>query len=214
MKKILLVFVFLFVSVVAQAEPANITLTQLLQNTRTIQADFTQSLLNKAAKSIQQSQGTMYLQRPGKFRWQVNKPTDQVIIANGHKLWVYDKDLDQVIIRSLKSGAGETPALLLSDDHLILENDFDITMMQTDRSDSQLFSLMPKDKNSLFSSLKIVFINQKINEMRLQDHLGQTTVIKFKNIKTNVGLSDSLFQFTPPPHVDVIDETQKQRTRH
>ncbi len=72
----------------------------------------------------------MALQRPGKFRWEVVKPNAQLIIANGSRLWIYDPDLEQVIIRAFKHATGQTPALLLSDDNATLSKDFNVQQVQ------------------------------------------------------------------------------------
>lgn len=203
----LLQFIFLSVS---YADSASITLDQLLKNTQSIQANFIEDLLDNSGKSLQQTQGRMYLETPGMFRWEATQPNSQLIIANGTKLWVYDKDLEQVTIRRLGAEAGETPALLLSDSHPALDNTFQVSYAKGSSATLQKFMLIPKDKSSMYAYIQMVFSGNQIREMRMQDHLGHTTLIKFQNVKTNSSLPHSLFKFTPPKNVDVIDETKKQ----
>lgn len=212
MNKFICCFLVTFIALTTNvyADSASHDLTELLRNIHTMQADFDQKIMNKSSQLVRNTEGSMALQRPGMFRWDVKKPISQLIIANGKKLWIYDKDLEQVVVRSLASGAGETPALLLSDANLTLENDFVIKQTTAPSAASQSFFLVPKDKSSLFASVRISFNNQILNEMQLQDHLGQTIVIKFFNIKTNVNLSSSLFNFKVPANVDLIDETKKK----
>ena len=191
------------------ADSPNETLTQQLNNIRSMQADFTQTIVNKTGKTIVQSEGKMSLARPGKFRWDVKKPVAQLLVANGSRLWIYDPDLEQVTIRSLVKAAGEAPALLLSDANTTLAKDFYVKQEAT--SSLEWFLLTPKNSDSVFARIKLAFANNQIREMDLEDQLGHKTQIQFRNIVLNQPLSSSLFAFPPPANVDVIDETGKTR---
>lgn len=187
----------------AQAE--TLKLDALLKNIRSQQADFIQTTRDDQGKILQKSSGKMALQRPGFFRWETLRPNRQLVVANGKRLWIYDPDLEQVIVRPLEKGMGATPALLLSDANPILEHDFFIKV----EKDNTQFLLTPKNNESMFQSIRLFFLNQMIYEMQLQDHLGNTTRIQFRKIKTNVMIPHSFFYFSPPKKVDVIDETKR-----
>lgn len=115
-----------FFSFAVYAQTPNEELTQLLKNMRSIQSDFTQTIVDKKGKIIQKSTGHMDLVRPNQFRWNVQRPNQQLIITNGKRLWVYDPDLEQVTIRKLSTAAGETPAMLLSNEDLSLGKEFTV----------------------------------------------------------------------------------------
>ena len=185
----------------SSSNPATTQLTQLLAAIQTLQADFTQTISN------QKSVGHIILQQPGKFRWEVKKPVAQVIVTDNKRLWIYDPDLEQVIIRSLNTEIGETPAFLLSHPSSALEKNFQVKTIKNSGS-LQWFVLIPKNKNSLFAFIKMGFLKNQLREMDLQDHLGHNTVIEFYNSLLNYPISASLFTFKPPRHVDVIDETR------
>lgn len=193
----------------AKADAPSDALTSLLLTMQTMKADFTQRLVDQSARTLQESKGHMALQRPGKFRWDVVSPVAQLIIANGTKLWIYDKDLEQVTVRSFKSAAGQTPALLLSDNNLTLSKDFTVKNAAK-KADPAIESywLVPKDKENLFESVQLTFNHKQISEMQLRDHLGHITVIQFRNAQFGKPLAASLFTFNPPAHTDVIDETK------
>src|SRR5215213_1712211 len=76
-------------------------------------AHFTQTLVDDAGKPIQESKGRLWIERPNKFRWNYESPSKQQIVSDGEKLFVYDEDLRQVTVRSLKQGLLDTPAMLL-----------------------------------------------------------------------------------------------------
>lgn len=198
-------FAAIFFQINAYAD-SSAALTQLLLGMHTMQANFTQRITDKKARPLQQTQGRMALQRPGKFRWEVVKPVAQLIVANGARLWIYDRDLEQVTIRTFKSATGQTPALLLSDNNLTLGKDFFVT--QTGDASAPVFLLKPKDKSN-FESIKLSFSNTVIHEMELKDHLGHTTLIQFRDVALNKSLSERLFTFKPPSGIDIIDETKQ-----
>ncbi|MDR3492895.1 MAG: outer membrane lipoprotein chaperone LolA [Gammaproteobacteria bacterium] len=212
MQKKIFTFIFtLLFSSVIYAESAADTLTTLLLNINTMQASFSQVVKDKSAKSLQQSQGTIALQRPGKFRWDVKKPNPQLIIANGARIWIYDPDLQQVTIRAFTKSTGQTPAFLLSDKNLTLSKDFVVELAKNPSqiANQQIYLLTPKEKDSMFALIKLTFLNKQIRQMQLEDHLGHVTTVAFNNIKTGVTIPESVFTFTPSPKDDVIDETKK-----
>lgn len=199
---------YTFMSVKANAAE----LSTLLNSVKSMKADFTQTIYDNHGKAIQKTYGYMALQRPGKFRWEVTKPIPQLIIANNNRLWIYDRDLQQVTVRSLQKAAGEAPALLLSQVNAELENNYHIEPLPN-KSGMQWFSLTPKNANrSMLSSTEIGFANNQIREMRLKDNLDHTTSIQFQHIQSNANLPSSVFVFKKPKGVDVIDESNRKKS--
>ncbi len=97
------------------ANPAVDTLDKQLANTQQLfQAHFVQANSKAHNLVIQITEGEMALERPGKFLWQINKPDQQLLVSDGKQLWIYDKDLEQVIIQPVNQRLDETPALLLA----------------------------------------------------------------------------------------------------
>ncbi len=93
-----------------------------LTQTQTVKARFAQMVLDKNLKPLQQAQGVMQFSRPGKFRWDYQKPYEQVIVGDGSKLWIYDKDLNQVTVRTL----GGAPLPLSARSRETVSGDLDI----------------------------------------------------------------------------------------
>ena len=90
------------------------SLRSFFQNTKSLRADFQQTVVDNQGRKVQEVTGTMQLQRPGKFRWDYNKPYVQVIVGDGARVWLYDPELSQVTVRSLDQALGNTPAALLA----------------------------------------------------------------------------------------------------
>src|SRR6516162_4318453 len=106
------IFFLLVLVTTVNADSGSADLSNQLNAIKTLRANFAQTVYDNKGKAVQRSYGHIALQRPGKFRWEVIKPIPQLIIANSQRLWIYDPDLQQVMIRSLHVAAGETPALL------------------------------------------------------------------------------------------------------
>lgn len=209
--RLLIAFTFILTCCLATevlADDVNTNLATLLNSIQTMQANFVQTVYDNRNKPILKSFGRMSMERPGKFRWEVTKPIPQLIIANEAKLWIYDPDLQQVTIRSLKKSAGEAPALLLSHVNAAIEKDYAITQLKQNNAAGQWFSLKPKQADSMFQTIKMNFINGQIKEMDLIDHLGHATRIIFNHTQANIKLSPSLFTFKASAKTDVIDETK------
>ena len=166
-------------------------------------ADFQQTIDDGHGNVLRSAAGRLYLQRPGKFRWDYSQPSEQLILANGKEIWFYDKDLSQANVRGMDSSLASTPASLLSGSASVSAQ-FTVTTLPP--SDGlQWFQLVPKHADTDFQLVRIGF--EKGGELRsmfLADKLNQITQLTFSNSKRNATLAPDLFTFVPPPGVDVI----------
>jgi len=180
------------------------TLRAFLTQTTTAKGRFAQMVLDKNLKKLQESTGTMQFSRPGKFRWEYNKPYEQVIVGDGVKLWVYDKDLNQVTERKLDRALGASPAALLAG-----SNEIDKSYILTNIGSQEgldWLEAVPRTKDSAFERIRLGFGKAGLDAMELRDQFGQVTVIKFADMERNGKLSPDAFTFTPPTGADVIRE--------
>lgn len=175
-------------------------LNSLLTNTKSMTANFTQTTKGGSSGTFK---GSMSVQRPNNFRWETKSPSQQLIVANGSSMWIYDKDLEQATKQAVDSQVGNTPALLLSGDPSKIAQNFKITQPYANKN---YYVLYPKSGDASFKNLSMSFSGGKPVMMVLNDTLGQTTSIKFSNIKLNPSISSSQFKFTPPKGVDVINQ--------
>lgn len=204
-KKILSTFVLLASisgTVTAEDSPIN-QLKTFLKSSASFSADFKQVSYNKAGQAAQSSFGQFYLSRPGKFRWNYQKPFAQEIVSNSEKVWFYDVDLEQVTSKPLDDSLGSTPALLLTG-QVDIDEKFKLEEQGSDE-DLNWVRLSPKNEESGFKYILIGLNHGQLGGMELSDNFGQLTRIYFSNIKLNPSLSDSMFNFTPPKNVDVFE---------
>ena len=178
-------------------------LEKLLAPIRSITANFKQVTYGSRGKVMQTSMGKMAVARPDNFRWYTITPNKQLVVTNGKLLWVYDVDLEQASVRSLKKAQNNTPAMLLSGKIEDIEKYYQIKQTKQ-QGTQQSFVLTPKQKQGLFKQLQLNFNHQQIISMQFKDNLGQLVNITFSHVKTNPTIKASQFSFKPPPGVDVI----------
>lgn len=209
MKKLLLILSLCFGMLCQSsfAQAGNENFEKALANLHSMKSNFQQVLYDESGKIIQKSQGTMAIERPGKFRWYTHQPMRQLIVANDDKLWVYDLDLEQVTGQNINKSDDSAPAVLLSGSMDTIKQRFSIQEQHKKNVDS--FKLTPYGENNTFQWVELSFQNNKLNSMRFKDNLGQITDLKFSQIKVNSDLNKKLFVFKPPRGVDFIDNFGK-----
>ena len=158
---------------------------------------------NGETKLSNQASGTFLFARPGKFIWLYQKPYDQLLQADGEKLYMYDKDLNQVTTKLLGSALSSSPAAILfgSND---LETNFSLKEAGA-KDGMDWLQATPKDKDSTFTLISIGMQNGLPREMDLRDTFGKTTIILLQNVERNPTLKPEQFKFVIPAGADVFN---------
>lgn len=191
----------------SKKDPSVLQLIKLLTATSGMSAKFHQEAVNANGESLQQTQGNMKLQRPGKFYWHTQEPFEQKINSDGKRIWVYDIDLEQVSIQNVDPGLGQTPASLLSGEPDKVVHQFYVEGLQR-AAGNWHFTLKPKEPSSVFSSVELQFSGRKLVYMKLSDSLNQTTTVRFADVKLNPEFKQQAFMLQFPEGVDIIDSSQ------
>ncbi|WP_163647472.1 outer membrane lipoprotein chaperone LolA [Modicisalibacter sp. 'Wilcox'] len=181
-------------------------LATLLEPLDSYVADFDQQILDSSGNRLQEAKGRMWLSRPGKFRWEVDAPYEQLVISAGEEVTLYDPDLEQATVQALDQRVTHTPALLLSGSADELTGSYDVTRRQ--QGSSETFTLVPKAPDTLFEELQMTFRGEALDLLQMTDSTGQRTAIEFDNVRMNEPLDDSRFTFAIPAGTDVIRDTQ------
>lgn len=167
-------------------------------------AHFDQIVMDEAMNPIQESSGSLWIERPGRFRWDYNVPYVQHIVGDGKQVWVYDVDLKQVAVRPMQGALGATPAILLAG-RGSLEASFVIKDLGR-QGELDWVQMKPKKNDGGFENIRIGFENGKIRTLEMVDGFGQTTRVTLKDAQENGKIAAEKFRFKPPPGVDVITE--------
>lgn len=176
-------------------------LQRFVRDVSAASGDFTQQTSDQSQSRPEQS-GQFSFQRPGKFRWHVKRPYEQLIVSDGTHVLQYDPDLAQVTQRSVNQSIGTSPAAILFGSGS-LEESFEVQALP-DKDGLQWLRAVPKGADAGFTHVDIGFRNDLPARLLLLDAFGQTTRIELSNIQSNPQLPASLFEFTAPDDVDVV----------
>ena len=204
--KMVIVFASVLVALFSVAARANAIddLRGFAMQTKTAKGNFTQHVVSRNQKASQPTSGDFVFARPGRFRWTYSKPYEQVLVADGDKLSIYDKDLNQVTVRKLGDALGGTPASILfgSND---LDKNFELKDVGV-RDGIAWLEARPKTKDTAFEKISIGFRNGELAAMELRDALGQITLLTFSDVERNPKVDATTFAFIPPKGADVLQQ--------
>ena len=196
-------FLLLFCCVEAKAAALERFRT-FAQSTQSARTDFEQKVHDRNGKLTQESRGTFVFQRPGLFRWVYAKPLDQVIVGDGERVWIHDRDLNQVTVRKLSRALGSTPAALLAGSADV-EKAFELSEGGA-QDGLEWLEAKPREREAGFEKVRMGFSAEGIQAMELTDHFGQTTQLRFSKLERNPRLDKSEFRFQPPKGADVLGD--------
>ena len=181
-------------------------LDAFLDGLDTFSADFEQVLLDSSGAALEVTGGALRLRRPGMFSWLYNEPYVQKIISDGNSLWIYEEDLEQVTVSDVSGAMEDTPALIFSGD--IDPGEYYVIEELEGEEGSTVLELTPRNPESYYRLLRLVFSGDELAGMALFDNLGQTLFISFTNAVRNPELKKELFMFSPTGDMEVIDTRQ------
>jgi outer membrane lipoprotein carrier protein len=186
----------------ASAAGAIEQLKSFSSTTRSARGEFSQQLVKRTGQPGAAAKGEFAFSRPGRFRWEIQSPYQQLIVTDGSKLYFFDKDLKQVTVREAGDVISATPAAVLFGGADI-ENAFTLKE-QGEQDNLQWVEAVPKVADSGFDRIRVGLRDGLPAQMEVQDAFGQVNRFTFTRISRNAAIPDDEFKFTPPPGVDVI----------
>ncbi len=187
------------------------SLEAFVKNTRSGRAEFNQTVTappkDGQPSRVKASSGTFAFQRPGKFRFDYQKPFAQTIVADGKTLWLYDADLNQVTQRAQAQALGSTPAAVIAAaaDLRALQADFTLEGAPA-RDGLEWVQATPKNKEGQLQSVLIGFRGESLAALEILDSFGQRSVLQFSKVEVNPALSAGTFAFKAPAGADVLKQ--------
>lgn len=176
----------------AHADNAAQQLHAQLADLNSLEAQFQQQVKDSDGELVQESTGTLALQRPNRLRWESQSPYHYLLVSDGETLWRYDADLEQLNEEPFDPELAQAPAMILSASREQLDAQFNIDMQQD--GDTRDYILHPQDEQ-MYRRLVLRFKAGKLIAMELLDNLEQYTHIRFIEPHYNPSLTDSLFHF-------------------
>jgi len=179
-------------------------LRAFLGDTRSARGEFTQKVLRADGSVAESSSGEFAFSRPGRFRWDVRRPFEQLLVADGQRLHFFDKDLNQVTVRRLADALSATPAAILFGDS-DLERDFTLRELPP-RDGLEWIEAVPRNKDAGIERIALGFRDGLPGTMEVGDAFGRTTAFEFRAIARNAAVPPEAFRFVAPKGVDVVEQ--------
>ena len=189
-------------SFAASAAPVD-TLREFVREVKSGHAQFTQTVTSPDGAKKKSSSGSFDFARPNRFRFAYAKPFEQTIVADGEKVWIYDRDLNQVSSRRITQALGATPAALLAGGSL--DKEFDLSNLPA-RDGLEWAEAKPKAKDGAFQSVRVGFRGKDLAALEIVDSFGQLSLLRFEAFAANAAMPAETFRFTPPAGADVIEQ--------
>lgn len=174
-----------------------------LSQFNSLSANFSQSVSYENGQEGPSAYGQMKLLRPQSFYWHIQSPSEQLIVTDGHYLWIYDPDLEQVVRRK-QSKNDSVPALLLSGHIESIKHR--LTVKKLSQAPVRKYHILMTEKDGQTKSIEMSFRQGRIESMLIHDDLGQKNLFLFKSVAINNTIAKRWFDFTPPKGVDVMIE--------
>lgn len=188
-------------------------LEKFLSDVRSGSASFTQTVVSptKVGETVGRtkvSSGRFEFLRPDRFRFEYRKPFEQTIVADGHTLWLYDADLNQVTSRSQVQTLGSTPAALLASGVSLtkLSSEFEFKAEPDTPDGLSWAKAIPRERDASLKAIRVGFSQGQLTVLDIEDHFGQRSTLRFEGFKLNAPLNAGQFVFKPPLGADVVKQ--------
>ncbi len=199
---VLLALVLPLFSAAVQAEAVD-ALRAFVRDVKSGQASFTQTVTSPDGARKKTSSGDFEFSRPNRFRFAYTKPFEQLMVADGHKVWIYDADLNQASSRKLTAALGATPAAVLAG--TALEPEFKLSNLPSAQG-LDWAAATPRASGGAFQELRVGFRGKELAAIEITDSFGQRSRLDFSRFAANVVLPDTRFEFKPPAGADVVEQ--------
>ena len=180
-------------------------LDALLGDIDTLRADVEQLIVESDGGVLEESQIKMQLKKPDGFYWETLSPFPELIVTNGELLWNYQPDLEQVVIEEWDSDRSELAAQLLSGQTDTLARDYSTELAEQLAAEIKEFLLTPRAADSVYSQIKITFLDEELDMIHLRNKNGEQTVWRFSAVVRNEPIADEQFVFEAPEGIEVIE---------
>ena len=179
------------------------TLRDFVRDVKSGKASFTQVVTSADGARKKTSSGQFEFARPNRFRFAYTKPFEQLIVADGQKVWIFDTDLNQASSRALSKALGATPAALLAGSSL----DSDFVLAAQPAAEGLDWALAtPRVKDGPFQSMRVGFRGKDLAAVEIIDSFGQRSLLQFSQFVPNAPVAPERFRFVPPAGADVIEQ--------
>lgn len=187
----------------ARAQDAVERLRAFVRDTRSGQAEFTQTVTSPDGQRRRTSSGELFFARPDRFRFVYRKPFEQTLVSDGQKVWMHDPELNQVSSRPLGQALAATPAALLAGG--ALEPAFSLSA-EPSAEGLEWVRATPQARDGAFAWMRVGFRGSELAVIEVQDGFGQRSRLAFTRLERNVSVPAKRFRFVVPPGAELLEQ--------
>jgi outer membrane lipoprotein carrier protein len=171
-----------------------------------VQVDFVQTYTDRARKTTEK--GTLFLQRPGRMRWQYSSPAGKLWVCDGKIVSAYDPERKRVEISKLKNEEDLRAPFAFLLGKLDFHDQFRAFQMTPEGPDTKIVSIPKSDKMVYTEVAFVASPDFTIKRVIVKGQDGSIMDYVFENEKRDPLLADALFKFMPPGDVEVVDSSK------
>ena len=196
----------------ALAAESELTLEQILDRVenhytgKSFEAEFIQESTIKAMDIVDFASGKIFVRYPGMMRWEYEKPEKQVIITDGHKLWIYRPADNQVMTGSAPAFFSDGKGASFLSDIKLVRQKFKISLENSKDDFFYELKLQPLVKKLDVTDIRLSVTKNTFTVIRIitYNSYGDENRIEFSNHQFGLKLDESLSSFKIPPGADVL----------
>jgi outer membrane lipoprotein carrier protein len=177
-----------------------------LDGTQDLRGRFVQSLVSGAFGAGVEESGLLQVRRPGRMRWDYQKPETKVALIDGRRTRLYLARDRQLWEGTLDEAGSLLPALLAQDTRLAeLFRASLAAPQESDGPGAVRLRLVPRAAQNAFREVTLTLDRTfAIHAAEVQDGTGNHIVYRFQGLARNQGIPDSAFHFEPPPGTERV----------
>ena len=186
---------------------------EVYEKTADLKAHFVQEVTIKSMKKTEREEGTVWIKNPKMMLWDYAKPKEKKLVINARKAWLYVAEDRMVYVQNADDVYRSRMAVKFLSGIGKLSEDFQLRFAKDaplDEEGNYLLTLTAKEKGTGIDRLHLTIDGKtfQILQCRFNDDYGNTTRLRFSDIRTNTGVSDKFFTFKPPAGVEVVNMPQ------
>jgi outer membrane lipoprotein carrier protein len=179
------------------------SLRAFVRDVKSGQSSFVQTVTAPDGVRKKVSSGDFEFSRPNRFRFAYTKPYQQLVVADGQKVWIFDADLNQASSRRLSQALGTTPAALLAG--AALEPEFTLSALPSSQGLDWALAT-PRNTDSAFTAMRVGFRGAELAAVEITDSFGQRSRLDFGRFVPNLALANDRFEFKLPAGADLVEQ--------
>ena len=186
---------------------------EVYEKTTDLKAHFIQEVTIKSMKKTEREEGTVWIKNPKMMLWDYTKPKEKKLVINARKAWLYVAEDRMVYVQNAEDVYRSRMAVKFLSGIGNLSEDFQLRFAKDNPIDEEgnyLLILTAKEKGTGIDRLQLTVDGKtfQIIQCRFSDDYGNTTRLRFSDIRTNTGVSDKFFTFNTPAGVEVVNMPQ------